>query len=202
MTLSELTKIVKEQGGFDHSDSVIQGWINDRYRQMVGRSQWRMAQITLGTTIAGTSEYPLPNDVVDLSGLMVGGVTYDRAGQKQLWDLKRTGGSQTVFVPDFTSTGTAQIELYPNPSTSGATIEGLAALLPSRLVDAADTPIVPDDLQDALVDGAIATGLRRIDEHLPEADNYEQRFTDKTEELRRRLNSRIGSGPHMIRVAV
>ncbi len=105
-----------------------------------------------------------------------------------------------MFGPAWTSAGVAQIELYPVPEESGLTIIALAASLPPDLTDTdTTTPIIPVDFHRALVEGAVADGLRLIDERIQEAQAFEDRFDAAIEQLRRRKNSRVGQhGQHVL----
>lgn len=205
LTFSDLIARVRNAVG-DCTEAEAKGWLNDRYRQMVARSRFRMTQTTLGTTNAGQSDYAISADIVDLESLMVGGSVYNSDNPSTLWNLK-AGKSRLyshvagIFVSDPSSTGPSQIELYPAPSTSGVDITGLVALQPSDLVDGTDEPIIPADYREALADGATAIGLAQKDEKLQEADRYETRFWDAVEKLRVKAIGRIGSGPARIRIA-
>lgn len=203
MDFEELVAAVADQGGFDSratgsSTSDIGGWINEAYRKMAVRARWRKAQVELAVTVADQAEYALSDDVLDIiEGITVDGAPYASTGQETLWRLKNGDASvdSGVWAGDYTDTGAQQIELYPAPDEDGLSIQALALLAPSVLEADGDTPIVPVDFHDAIVDGAIATGLRRIDERLAEADSFEARFREEIETLRRRGNMKLSSGP-------
>ena len=204
MNLGELVTALRTEGGTDATVAQAKSWLNDAHKRMVARAKWRMAQISLGTTVTDQAEYALDSDVVDLEGLLVGSAPYERASQRDLWKLKAgnatLSGPGGVYAPDFTSAGVRQIELYPAPEVDGTAISGLAALLPATLVADADVPIVPEDFHQALVTGAIAIALERQDERLAEAADFRTRFDQEVEMLRRRGNSLIGSGTVAIQV--
>ena len=203
MNLAELLSAVRDQGGFDVTETVATGWINDRHAALVARAKYLQKEVSLGTTVSGQGEYSLPDvaNIVDLEGVLVGSAPYERVGQRYLWERKFRGGTGNVFAPDFTTSGTLQIELYPAPDEDGTAITALAAVQPSALAASEDVPVVPPDFHKVIVDGAMAIGLERIDERLDEADRYHQLFEAGVMELIRRRNSRIGSGPVQIQVA-
>jgi hypothetical protein len=208
VTFQQLYEAVRDQGGFDSGSTGssltnIKAWINERYTEIVVKSKWRKAQVEIATTVADQAEYALPATVVDIiEGLLVGDVPYDRVGQATLWRL-RSGedvANRAVWADDYTSTGTAQVELYPAPDDAGDSIQALAVLAPTDLSADADVPIIPADFHGALIDGAIATGYKRLEARLDLAGGLEAEFQGRIEELRRRGNARLQAGPAVIRV--
>lgn len=208
MNFAELVAAVMDQGGFDETatgstEDEVKEWINSAYRRMVVRSKWRKAQVELGETVADQAEYALPAGVEDIEeGILVGGEPWHPVGQKALWHLKYGNASASggVWAADYSEDGSVQIELYPAPETSGVVISALGVLAPPVLEDSDDTPIVPSDFHDAIIDGAVATGLRRIDERIGEADSFDMRFVGEIENLRRRGNARLSTGPAVMQV--
>lgn len=187
MQFSELVAAVRDQGGFDTSSTgstaaEIKSWVNEAYKRMVVRSKWRKAQIQLALTVAGEDTYAVPELVEDI----IDGLEID--------------GEAIEWESDYADDGTAQIVLGSAPDTTGTPITALCALAPPPLVSDTDVPIVPGDFHDALVDGAIGTGMRRVEERIQEADSYDARFLDETEKLRRRGNMRLKSGPAILQV--
>jgi hypothetical protein len=191
---------VVAEGGFDTTSSqtsatTVLSWVNMKYRQMVADTKWRKGVLSLGPTVAGQSQY-----VVDLRAIRVNGSRpWPLASIEGLWELQSTSLVLTdtavgAFAASDTSAGVPVIELYPTPDTSGYAIDGMAALLPVDLT-LTDTPIVPGDLHQAIVDGAIGVGIGRIYERHDAEAVYEQRFQDGVQKLMRRTKSRIGSGP-------
>jgi hypothetical protein len=202
---SEIVAAVVAEGGFDTTSSqtpaaTVLSWVNAKYRQMVADSKWRKAVISLGPTVAGQSQYAVPDNVVDLRTIRVNGSrTWALASIEGLWglqasDLALSSDAVGAFASSDTAAGGQVIELYPAPDTSGYAIDGMAALLPTDLA-LTDTPIVPADLHQALVDGAIGMGMGRVFERHDAEAVYEQRFQDGVQKLMRRTKSRIGSGP-------
>lgn len=205
LTLAEMRARVLDEGGFDVETATVDGWLNDRLRKLVGYSLWRKGLVAIGSTVIGESVYELSDDVVDLEWVTVGGVRYDRKSLEELNDVltgvRRAYGSGGIFAPTFSGDGSSEsIRLYPTPDEAGLDIIGQAALLPSNMTDPAGYPPIPADYHEALVAGAIATGLKRVDERHDSAQPFDLEFQEAQESLRRRRNSRQGSGPHRIRV--
>lgn len=202
MTIAEIIAAAKTEGGLDATDAQVQGWVNNRLRRLYAESLWRMQERSLGVTVAGTGRYAIPADVADIRRVTVGGTPYSAASTEELWNLRAgtqyLSGLGGVFAPGYDDT-TDYIELWPVPDTAGQQIVALAAAVPADLT-LSDTPAIPSDFHDLLVEGAIADGLARLDEHLQESDRWEARWTAGVERLRRRRNSRVGSGPQQIRV--
>lgn len=209
MTFAEMVTAVTVEGGVDTTTGQVtadqvKDRINARYRQMVATARYRMAQITIGPTVAGQAEYALEDDIVHVDGILVGALPYRRQSQTTLWRLRagdaRLSGRGGIFAPDFAGDGARQVELYPAPTDAGIVITALAALQPVALSGDNDEPIVPLDYQDAIVEGAIADFLTRLDERPDLAGVFEQKFTDKTEFLKRLQKSQLQSGPSQIQV--
>lgn len=208
MTLAQLRSAVKSQGGIDATDAEVDAAVNDRLGVMVAEAKWRMAEVVVGTTVAGQANYSLDDSIVDLKRVRIGQAEYAPAGQTEVWGLKSGRlwlsagfGEAGVFAPDWTSSGAAQVELYPAPAEDGETIYGLAALKPDTLAADGDVPGIPSDLHDPLADGTVAVFLRRLDERPDLAQVFEDRFQAGIVKLSRRRKSRVGSGPLQIRVA-
>lgn len=212
MTPDEMVAAVVQQGGFDTrsanvSVATILGWLNEKRREIVGESRWAKAIRELGPTVVAQSQYELPGDVVDVMGVRVGGGRpLLRIGTADLWELQ-SGGGRIVggaggFAPNFTTSGVSVVELWPAPGEAGQPISALVAALPPDLAlgGAADT-LLPEDVQQGIVDGAIGIGFSRIYERPSDGAAHEARFQAKLQKLSRRANSRVGSGPVRIRVS-
>lgn len=214
MILSELIAAVKNEGGFDTttgavSDATITSWLNDALRELVAESQYAKAAVSFGATVAGQNLYPVPANVVDVKQINVGGSPYFRAGASDLFEARAYGGSIVggygAFAPGYDEAGIQTIDLFPTPDTDGVEITALAAIQATVLSASTDSPQVPEEFHQALVDKAIGTGLHRIYERHDDAAPYDRAFSDPAgqgavQKLRRRTNSRIGSGPMRIRM--
>lgn len=200
-------------GQFDVTTAVASAWVNERQNRMVAEAQWRMSKTTIATTVAGTSNYTLPENVVDLRAVRVEAANgdvglYTPVGIEDLWKVDsgqsridyRDGGAG-VFAEDYTSSGGVQIRLHPAPAVTGSTIVGLISYMTTDLTYGTGDPLViPDDLRPFLQDGAMADGYTYEDERHDLAQLHEARFREGIELLRRRRNSRTGSGPGRMRV--
>lgn len=194
------------------SDTVIRSWIHRCLQDAVARAKWRKALRSLGPTVAGTSVYELPEDVVDVRSLRVASSKpWSRVSTEVLWEYTAGQLPQPwpgVFAPTFETVAeggavadgdAAQIALYPTPATSGQAIDALCAIMPPAIGSgtAAGTVLpVPEDLAGKLaVDGPIAMGYREALGRMDLAKEYEARFEAGIQELARRANSRVGHGP-------
>lgn len=201
---------VKREGGFDATtanidDSTVLSWLNEAYRRLVGKARWRKSLRELGPTVVGQSQYTLADDVTDVAGLRVAGsAPWLRVSTSDLWEIQSGIRSYTgagVFAPDYQADGTPVVELWPSPATGGDSISAIASVLPAALTTSPDvSPQVPVDFHQAIVDGAIGIGLHRIYERHDAAAPYDQRLDAAVQELERRGNSRVGSGPARAKV--
>lgn len=192
LTSQIVAKVATE--GFTPAD--VLDVVNERYLEANAEARWHRVAASLGTTVAGQSNYTLPLSVVDLDYLRIGTTEYQPAGQEQVWglqsgrlNLRGTGG---LFVPDFVSGD--QIEIYPAPTTTGTAIETLQVADPSLLTTTPDTtPVFPADLHGRLlIDGPIALIRARADERIWSAQFFEGRFQEGVEMLKQRANRRVG----------
>lgn len=205
-TVSDLVTAVKSEASFDVTDAVALGWLNRRHRVMVRRSRCYRYTASLGSTVAGQRDYALPTGLVESYEVDVGGLAYGKAkhtdfanGAQGYVVLSGDGG---IFGAEESATGDLEVALFPTPTTSGQAITIRAAWLPPDLSMSDSTTLkIPSSYNDALIAGAVGTGLRRV-EHRPDlAQPHEQEFADACEELRREVNRRYrGSGPAQIRV--
>jgi hypothetical protein len=181
--------------------------LNRAHRRMCARAKSYRKTVAVGNTVAGTSDYAL--DVIEAYTFEVGGVPYGRARQGDsfaygLGQLTwRSPGNGGLIVAEADSSGVQGIRLIPTPdsSSAGLAITSFAAVTPPDLVagGAASTIHVDQDFYDALVEGAVATTLRRQGEGDPAGSD--QIFDGACEELRQRVARRYrGSGPSQIRV--
>jgi hypothetical protein len=215
------TAISAVQAQFDStstlsSDAVVRSWINDVVQEAVGEAKWLKKSLSLGPTVAGQSEYALPTDgttdatateVVDIVALNVdSSKPWLRISTQEMWELQagasRLSWAAGAYAPNFQTDTDPVVELYPAPEEAGLTIEALAAVLPLNIGDATSGATVlplPDDVAGKIaVDGAIALGLTRLQEDT-DPTPFRARFLEGKAELKRRANTRIGSGPTRVR---
>jgi hypothetical protein len=199
------------------NDSAVRSWIHECLQEAVGEARWLKKSLALGPTVAAQSEYVLPTDgttdaaateVVDIVGISVNGSKpWKRVSTTEMWELQAGSaylrGAAGAYCPNFQTDTDPVIELYPTPTTAGYTIEALAAVLPLDIGDAtsgATVLPVPDDLAGRIcIDGPIGLGFARIGEG-QDPTVYLARFEAGKVELKRRANTRIGSGPTQARV--
>lgn len=199
MHAAQIITAVIDQAGTDATRATVLSLLNEAYQEQVVRSQWLLENHAIGTVAAGTSEYSLPDGVVDIKRLKVGSYRYEQIGIDQLWDLTASGtgtwtGRGGLYSLTYSSTGGTSIALYPTPTESGAAIVALGPAQPDALTDSSSSiPITPTDTHGSLIDGTAALVLLRVDERPDLAGQYQQRFDTAVERLRRRKNSRAGS---------
>lgn len=205
MNLAEIIQAVAD-AGFDttagaSSSGQIQSWVNERYRRLVADTGWLREQVQLGTTATGVVQYPVAGDMTDVANVVVGGAPYQRISPRELVEVKagiRVLLGEPAFAPAYSASGAPYVELYPEPA-AGQAVLALVERIPATLTGTA-TPVLPIDFHDALVDGAIATGMRRVYKRYDDADRHELIFQDHVKRLQRRVNSRIGSGATQVRL--
>lgn len=204
-TVQGLIDSVKSEAQFDVSDSAALTWLDRRHKSMVVRARALRKTASL-TTVASQRDYALPADVVEIMEVTVAGLPYGRATHTDLsygaqgWvELTGIGG---VVASEEDATGGPEIALYPTPTQSSLAILVRAVCRPSTLTVGVDSGIiVPDEFLDALISGAIATGLKRQEYRPDLAQSFEQEFSDASEEYRRRIARRYrGGGPAQIRI--
>jgi hypothetical protein len=216
VNFGSLIDAVINEGGFDAttgavSRATVGSWINDAYRQLAAETNFLKALVSLGETVAGTSQYAIPENVLDVRRITVNGVPFIRVGVEQIFDARAFGGrvlgdAGGTFSPGYATTGARVIEVYPTPDTSGYAIDALATVAGVGMVSETDTPAIPEDFHPALKAKAIAMGLRLIYERHDDADRWELQFSNPgagngaVEKLKRRGNSQIGSGPTRVRL--
>ena len=216
MNRGQMINAVLGEGGFDSttaasSRDVIAGWLNEALGTMVAESQWSKASVNLGPTVVGQSAYAVPENVIDVRTVYVGGYEYMRLGPSEMLALRvsdaEISGGYGAFAPGYSLAGTAVVDVFPSPTVAGVAITALCSLAAVEMTEDSDVPMVPVDFHQALVDKAIGTGYRRVYERHDEADRFDARFSNANpgsfgavQKLKRRANSRIGTGPQRIRI--
>lgn len=199
-TVGVLLSQITNEAGFDVTETQALRWLNARHRKMVARSRCLQATLNLGLTVAGTASYAMDPDAIEVYEVQVGGTSFQRIGREdaanaaagRLWI---TG----AFYANADSAGVSELTLYGTPTESGDEITAYAAVMPPDLTSD-DYPLIPIDFNDALVEGAIATGMARDIEQVAVADRFEARFDAACQELRRRVNARLGGTAVQLRV--
>lgn len=206
-TVQGLIDQVKTEAQFDVDDSAALNWLDRRHKVMVIRARaYRKTVSISGGTVANQSDYALPSDLVEIEQVTVDGMPYGQAMHTDLaygaqgWIM--LSGIGGVVASEEDATGGPEIALYPTPTDVGKVIQVRGIFRPSDLVVGTDSTIrVPDEFLDALVSGAIATGLNRQEYRPDLAQTFEQDFSNACEEWRRQVRRRYrGAGPATIRI--
>jgi len=178
---------------------------------MCRRSKWYRKTLSVGPTVDGQATYALPGEVVEILMVEVDGNVYGHLRHQDPSEGAKgwvwLGGTGGIAGRQDSSGGEQQLWLYPTPRTGsalepGRTISVYAVCRPPDLVEGQDaTLVVPGEYMDALVSGAIATGLLRTEDRPDLAANHEQLFTAACQELAQQSNRRFrGVGPAQIRI--
>lgn len=210
-TVAELVAAVIEDGQFDATEAQVLRWLTVRQRQMCARAGSYRKAITLGTTTVGVDSYAVPAEVVEILQLTVGGYVYgvarhqDFARGERGWLL--LSGEGGVAGRDDTAGGEQRLKLFPTPAEGtspepGAEVVAYCVCLPPDIATGQDaTIVIPGDYVDALVAGAISTGMLRSEDRVDLASANEQIFQGGCRELIRATNRRYrGSEPPTLRV--
>lgn len=216
-TVAELVTEVKSQGNFDCTNAEALKWLTRAHRKMCERSRCYRKALTQ-KTVAEQVSYPIPAEVTQVKEVLVESATtghpmvpygtgrHTDIAQGALHYLWLTGLFLAVgggiAGGDWNEAGESQLFLYPTPTESGLTIKVLAVCIPPDLKEGEDSLIkVPATYLDALVSGAIATGLLRLEGRADLAGTHQQIFDAACSELLTEINRKHrGPGPAEIRV--
>jgi 8-oxo-dGTP pyrophosphatase MutT (NUDIX family) len=206
--VAELVQDVLVDGGFDTTEARVLRWLNVRHRQMVARAKCFRRTLELGPTVENQRDYAVPPEVVELTELVVAGNVYGEGRHADL-ALGAAGrlwisGNGGISTREDDASGSPKIALYPTPTASGEPITAQAVCLPPDLSVTDDTTLkVPANFQDSLVEGAIATGLARLENQpalaQPRLDAFEAACRELEQETAVRL--RGTAAPVQIRIA-
>ena len=206
-TTAQLVTQVQTEYGFDSDATVVLGWLNQKHRRMVARSECYRDTAT-ATTVADQSVYTLDASIIRLLSLGVDGYPWPRVRPDEIdhaltaWDsisgLSTEGG---VWSQATSAANVEQIRLYPTPTSSGLTISMFAAVRAPELVSGGQAPVIPAEFYEDLVAGAAALGMRREEERMNEAQALDQQFDQACNELARQTKKKLRSSPARIKVA-
>lgn len=192
MTFDDVVDRLTSQ--FDVTQVQAVAYVNERLDEMVASAEWLMVTKSLGTTVAGQTNYALAADLVDLAAVKIVdgddtnlyyGVSLDDLWRADAGDLTASG-----FAIDYQADGDPDIRLSPAPETAGLTITGLYAQLPGTLTYGSGSVLpIPRDVHKPLLAGARADcydeeGRQDL------AAKDEQLFQTGIGKLNRRKNSR------------
>lgn len=222
---------VKDEGTFDVTDAVALNWLSRRHQTMCVRSrcyrQMRNGVVPAGGLPDGLlvleswqgADIPHQGSIVEFMGLSVDGVPWGRVDfdtfQKAVAGYAQLVGGGGIWThvlgqdepggdPDYAGDA---IRMYPVPDGE-FTLSMYQAMRPADWdVTSSFGPStisqirVPQEFEDDLVAGAIATGLARVEQRPDLAAPFERQFDARCEELRRlTIRKYRGSGPSTIRV--
>ena len=190
---------------FDTAPTEVTFWANQRHKRMVGEALYRLAELSLGNTVAGQSDYDLPEADIDIALLQVGADTepYVRGGVPEMVGL-RAGTHSVNNAPGAFSiyadaAGDLKIRLNPTPTASGTAIIGWGVIESADLTYGSGAALLPPaHLHSYLLDGVIADAHAQIENRWDLAAPFEQRYELGIDKLRRFKNSRVGGGPTRI----
>ena len=193
-TYADLVTEVRAQVDVDAAQA--KAWLIDRARVLNAESAWRLVQAEWLST--GERTYPLPADCLWVEAVLVDGFPYRRSTLKAL-DVRWsgvTGATIGVYADAADPAGSSLIQIHP--VAEGSTI---VVRYTGDIDDQAASPPFPPDFDAALIEGAIAIGLARMDERFDSAGYFDARFVDAVGRLRRRRHGHVGRGATAIRVA-
>ncbi len=211
-TIAGLVEAVKEDGQFDASEAQVLRWLDERHRRMVAESKCYRQQLEIGKLVSGQALYVVPPTIIEIMQVTVGGYVYGAARHSDFAEGELgyiwLGGTGGIAGRDDSGSGESLLRIFPAPSSTGGTpavgsaIMVYAAMQPPPLQAGQDSAIkVGDDYLSALVSGAIATGMLRMESRPDLAQPHETVFADGVAKLVRATNRRYrGTGPALIRV--
>lgn len=193
MTWVDLIADVRAQ--IDVTDDQAYVWLLDRARIMNSAAQWLVREGTISGT--GVLEYRLPADCVKTEAVLIGGLPYKRVTLSEMDAALAASTTGRLYTDGVDQLGTNSIAITPLLADGKTATLRYLADVPN---DRSGSPPFPLDIHSALADGAIATGLARMDERFDSAGYFDARFNDATARLRLRRNSHVGRGPVPLRV--
>jgi hypothetical protein len=188
--------IVEVRAQIDASDDVIFGWLMDRSRVLNAEAAWLLKTATV-TADGASRAYPLPARRDLDRGGHLGTTPYQRSTMHALDGWYATGIASPVglYADGADEQGTPLLQIYPDVA-GDLSVRYVGDVPENR---AAPSPF-PPDFDEALVEGAIAIGLARMDERFDSAGYFDERFVNAVGRLKRRRNGHVGRGATKIRV--
>lgn len=202
MTFDELVDRVVAQ--FDCTQPQAVAWGNERHRRMVGEANWRLAERDFGNTLVGITDYDLPEDVDNVSILMLGADT-DPLAHVSVQDMAtlraggRLNGADAAYTIYADANGVKKFRIWPAPDTAGIDILGFTAIDPAAMAyGTGASPIIPVQFHPYLKDGMFADALEEVENRWDLAQPFELRYEQGIERLRRHKSARAGGGTQQI----
>lgn len=204
MTWQEILDAVKTEAQFDFTDAKIKNWILARAQKLNARAKWLVLPVTVGTAVAGQRGYTLASSA-EIEEVLVDGVTYEHRNEAELdrlWEGTDYAPPENYFFAlGWTSAGAPQLQLWPEPAGGESIVIRQVKEIAAPSDWSAESPPFPRDFDQALVHGAVATGLARTDGEVAVAQYHEGEFNQAIVELIDRKRGRRGRGPVRIAVA-
>lgn len=195
-----------EAAGFDVSDGQAGKLVNRGLRRLASLSRWVRELRELDTTDVGVAEYAVPDDILSIVALTVGGGReYLAVNLRQIWSLQQGSlslrGAPGAFSDEYGADPATshKLALYPAPTAAGLAIVAYCAVVPGDYEDGDNLPF-PPDMDETIIDAARAMAYEDVDENPDMADYFHKKVNDEAERLRRRANSRVGSNVTQIQV--
>lgn len=203
MTFDEA--VVRLTSQYDVSQAQAVAFLNERLARLIAESEWALVKSSLGTTVAGQSNYQLAAGLVDLQAVRIDNgddaSLYYATSLDELWRADVGNGDATGFAIDYQADGDVEIRLHPAPETAGLEITGLFAQLPTALTYGGGAAVpLPADVHTHWLAGGQADCLD-LEGRQDLSAKYEQRFETGILKLVRRKNSR-GDGAAPVRMSV
>ena len=209
-TVGELVANVLSEASFDATEAQALQWLSRKHELMVVRAKCFRQKIQIGPTVSEQAQYAVPARVVEIRELKVANVPYGTGKHRDIAENElgyiwldgiyvAAGGG--LEVRDYDESGNSLVTLVPTPTEAGLEVTLSAVCRPEPLVIGQAGVRIPPEFYDALVAGAVATGLQRLESRPDLAQSNEAIFTAGCLELLRQTNQRYrGSGPAQIRV--
>lgn len=187
--------IVEVRAQIDASDDVIFGWLLDRSRVLNAESSWLLRTAVIPIENARYAD--LPVDAVWIEAVTINGVPYQRSTMHALdgWYASVSSPPCGLYADGANADADPLLQIYPQ-STGDLTIRYVGDVADDRTKPAP----FPADFDEALVEGAIAVGLARMDERFDSAGYFDERFVNAVARLKRRRGGHVGRGATKIRV--
>lgn len=188
--------IAEVRAQIDVDDNQAFAWLLDRSRLLNAEASWLLQQDEIALT--GARYYPLPADAIWIEAVLISSIPYQRSTMHALDARWNSTGSWSygVYADGADSQGTPLIQIHPAPVGGTASVRYVADVPDDRTL----SPPFPADFDEALVDGAVAIGLARMDERFDSAGYFDERFANAITRLKRRRHGHIGRGATSIRV--
>lgn len=184
MLVSEIATRVKRQfgdeAGAQITDADIIRWVNDAQRD-IAVSNNLLQVVASAPTVAGTSEYTLPVDVLTIRNVYSGttrlrAVSFEDAVEQHLEESTATGEPQQYWI--FAN----KFNLYPTPSAAG-TIKFYYTKQPTEITATSQTPELPQQYHNRIVEYCLAQAYE-LDDNQESYRQKIQQFQDNVDRLK------------------